>query len=271
MTDIEFDEIDKAVSSALGDVPAPGGSLAASRGKSSTDIHVRSSVSTTLKRPSVPARRPNSGRFMDVVTPSASVRPVATERPLPTGKPAYDFPRGEAQPTGPVINSDNADDQPMSSPFLSDAKVEKRPLGAFSDAVVEEPNHDESISLPDEPDQPLPPTDLNHETMGIELDHLLTATTEDEDGGTDTSEPTPAPAASIEPPVPSIIQQYQEQPSTATTESGAMFDTDQYHAPLTPPAKKTSGWMVVIWILVLIVIGAGLGAAAYYFVLPTLL
>ena len=74
-----------------------------------------------------------------------------------------------------------------------------------------------------------------------------------------------------QPPVVSITQQYAESPSTgdapATT---SIFDTDAYKKPLAHPKKKSSGWLVVLWIAVLLIVGAGAGAAVYFYVLPLL-
>ena len=68
----------------------------------------------------------------------------------------------------------------------------------------------------------------------------------------------------------SITQQYTEQPSTGDQPTGAIFDTEAYRKPLSHPAKKKSGWLYVLWIVLLLVVGAGAGAAVYFFVLPKL-
>jgi hypothetical protein len=64
---------------------------------------------------------------------------------------------------------------------------------------------------------------------------------------------------------PSIPQQYREEPSSGEKESGAIYDTDTYHQPLTHPAKKKSGWLWVLWIVIILLVGAGGGAALYFF------
>jgi len=66
----------------------------------------------------------------------------------------------------------------------------------------------------------------------------------------------------------SITQQYTEQPSS-TEASGAIYDTEAYHQPVAAaPVKKHSGIWVFLWILLLIILGAGAGVAFYLFVLP---
>jgi hypothetical protein len=67
----------------------------------------------------------------------------------------------------------------------------------------------------------------------------------------------------------SISQQYKEQP-VANQSSGAIFDTETYHKPLTVQPKKRSGALTIVWIILLIILGAGAGVAFYLFVLPNL-
>jgi hypothetical protein len=77
------------------------------------------------------------------------------------------------------------------------------------------------------------------------------------------------PTSTVEPVVPkgpiSIPQQYKEEPSTGDAKNGAIYDTDTYHhQPLAHPKKKKSGWMWVIWIILILIIGAAAGAALYW-------
>jgi hypothetical protein len=68
----------------------------------------------------------------------------------------------------------------------------------------------------------------------------------------------------------SITQQYTQQPSTGDKPVANMFDTSAYKKPQMVTGKKKSGWLVVLWIFLLLVIGGGIGAAVYFFVLPRL-
>jgi hypothetical protein len=68
----------------------------------------------------------------------------------------------------------------------------------------------------------------------------------------------------------SITQQYTPQPSTGDKPVANMFDTSAYKKPQMVTGKKKSGWLVVLWIFLLLVIGGGVGAAVYFFVLPRL-
>jgi hypothetical protein len=67
----------------------------------------------------------------------------------------------------------------------------------------------------------------------------------------------------------SITQQYTEQPS-ANQQSGSIYDTENYHQPLAHNAKKRSGAWVILWIFLLVILGAGAGVAFYFYVLPML-
>ena len=67
----------------------------------------------------------------------------------------------------------------------------------------------------------------------------------------------------------SITQQYKEQPSS-NQQSGAIFDTESYHQPVIKPAHKKSSWLIIVWILLLVLLGAAAGWAVYTFVLPML-
>lgn len=192
---------------------------------------------------------------------------------------------------------------PLTSPFLSDTKVEKRPLGGTvvpepPTALVNTSNEDEmanevlsetdtSAQLPANPtdiSQPPLPEELSGDLMAIESD-TNNATPKDEMqplqspvGVLSTEQqkpvvakqpmPLPSPTLSStteEKPVStgpiSIPQQYHEQPNTGDKANGSIYDTDTYHQPLAHPAKKKSGWLWVLWIVIILALGAGGGAA----------
>lgn len=193
------------------------------------------------------------------------------------------------------------DPQPLTSPFITDAKVEKRPLGG---APVEEPGRapvlgalaaeDESVHATDPADQ-LPatpgdvetqlPPELQSDLMAIETDGDTSAaaeSTKENRVEPSVSQPTTdvaaVPAATVSTPdakssansavasgPTSIPQQYQEAPSTSDEQNGSIYDTASYHQPLAHPAKTKSGWLWVIWILLLLIVGGG-GAVALYFI-----
>lgn len=181
--------------------------------------------------------------------------------------------------------------EPLSSPFLPDAKVEKRPLGRpeplqssvdlAAELVSETPStsFDDPISPNKDaqlPEQPLP-AELSSDVLDIETDTVASS-----------EEPMPQPEASPEimaagpnqPTTPSqpqtgpeantgrilssdsIPQQYKVQQPAEKPEEQAnpIYDAQ----PLAHPASKKPGWIWIVAIILIILIGAGGGAAVYY-------
>lgn len=205
-------------------------------------------------------------------------------------------PQNDESVLEPVVSSEPTDlEAPLSSPFLPDAKVEKRPLGrpttesapvvdlaaeltanapesttatagiAFEDTAS--PGRDAQL-----PEQPLP-AELGSELLTIEtsMDNLPPEPVQAPQSAT-APESNPAQAASLaQAPEPtrvitgaSIPQQYKVQPQTPMDEApaaGTIYDAQ----PLVHTAEKKSSW---IWKLVAIIaialLGAGGGAAIYY-------
>jgi len=171
------------------------------------------------------------------------------------------------------------ENSPLTSPFLPGTKVEKRPLGAnaiattVSDDIVEV---DENAQLPANPKdvEPILPEELHGDVMAIESDTTTPPPTPEKPAVAEAA-PMPSSAtfheAKVEKEEPkitgptSISQQYREEPSTGDQASGAIYDTDSYHQPLAHPAKKKSGWMWIVWIILILIVGAAGGAALYFF------
>lgn len=368
MKDLDFDELDRAVNSLMGDVPktAPekkddepqtltiSPTLTKDATPDFSKIEDNAAViapstppsepapsrpepaaATSLPVPSRPPAARRAGRFMDVVHPSSVSKKPATpvSRQGVTVEPA-----APAKSTAPVIAesptveqassidtsaipapttpsaSDNewpdpldiagykhedepVEDQPLSSPFLSGTKVEKRPLGGATSAdepeavEAQEPDRtpvlganasdtatkdDPNDQLPAQPEIEVPlPEELQGDLVAIESgSHSVAAPNKVE------SEPTRSVENESQPPVTttadepkedvvpsgptSIPQQYKEEKTTGDTVSGAIYDTDTYHQPLAHPAEKKSGWMWVLWIAIILVVGAGGGAALFF-------
>jgi len=358
MQDIDFDEIDRAVSSVTNPSREP-------RAPSADEPASNPAISSH-SAPSLAARR-SSGRFMDVVHPSSDMRPhapaaatfrreevsLSTERtevparpaespvtpsveafaPAPVTGPAIDEaptrsafhwpdpidvaetnhiapvvtavepavePAVEIAPVVedvPAVSAEDAFATSLESPFLTNAKVEKRPLGAFSFNESELPLIDDFPHQPGAVTDTVPAdagttiedaTELDEDILLLEADNeesnapdepdvTSSASVESVDAAvvpaeTETSQPAPAPTPVDDTPVgpTSITQQYKEHPSTDSQASGAIYDTSTYHQPLAHPAKKGSSFLIIVWILALILVGAGIGAAVYFFVIPLL-
>lgn len=323
MNDIDFDELDRAVSSVItpnasNDTPAPQPAAPSVPAESTP-------APATTPAPS-PAARRSSGRFMDVVHPSSDMRtgtgstqsrpldvpsrPTATPTPAPaaprsTESSSFQWPDPldmmgdtstpeEKQPEAPEEPTSDESQTPMDSPFLSDAKVEKRPLGsptpvksleeslAELTAETSAAADEASASAPSSP-PPAAAGAVDVSALEVSEETLIGASTSSDTtpGATpipdDVEDPIPAfkgAEVTAEAPVvtgpTSITQQYKEHTSTTEQPSGAIYDTESYHQPLAHPQKKQSSLAVIFWILGLIVLGAGLGAAMYFFVLPLL-
>jgi len=325
MTDIDFDELDKAVNSAMSNPPT----------SDNVAINSQPTVNQNVAVSAQPGvANPRTGRFMDVVPPNANTRVNISVPSRVVSREGNDLDPNnviekvdataaassvvladEVNPTqnqttasnssselssdsaAPITNTENEDadidqisddisktmvdtnNQPIDTPFLADAKVDKRPLGAFSEQasspepqtvstpetpVVEQPVSDsvEVEKVESSSQQPVvtePQTQDNVQqvsSMSIQPEITSPVSTETRDSQTVG--------------VASINQQYKEQPSSGDQTNGSIYDTDAYHKAVLKPVKKKSGWLMVLWIFLLLVVGAGSGAAVYFFVLPNL-
>lgn len=183
--------------------------------------------------------------------------------------------------------------EPLVSPFLADAKVEKRPLGGnlnqSQNETVEEPGHSPVLgvlaqedSVDSAEDNQLPPKlaelpppplpeELRGDLMAIESDNRPAVHEPEPASLTPTPAPTAAPAAELSTEqavkaasASSITQQYRPEPSRVEQPSGAVYDTVAYHQPLSHPSKKKSGWLWVVAVIAILLLGAASGAALYF-------
>jgi len=284
VNDIDFEELDRAVSSALGPDAV----------KSPAATSPPAAAPQPSQEPPIPspAARRSSGRFMDVVHPSSDMRSgggSTQSRQLavparPTTTPAPDQTVEEAAPPaqgssfqwpdpldiaeGPKTEPESEPEtEPQDSPFMNTEKIEKRPLGAFSNEkppeeqkpLSPEPKPEAATETPAETTPPIAEAGaVDVSALDMSEEALI--------GGTKQADT--EPEASSAP--TAITQQYKEQPSTTEQPSGAIFDTESYHKPLAHPVKKQSSALMIVWIIGLILLGGGLGAAMYFFVLPLL-
>lgn len=337
MTELDFEELDKAVNSVMGKSSAPSNDqtsaspadVGSSENQPDAPAAVPVATSPQAVAPattsaSLAARR-GSGRFMDVMrTPgdvAKKVSPTPPTSPAPnfvveTLEPSIVTPEKETEPSDvasdlPKLDSwpdsiDFSDEaaappaaeaEPLTSPFIPNAVVEKRPLGGVSGeqpsesevpvaeqdsavapgtevpVVAEQPAKDSTVSGNKQASwgASMPDTDAKAEAateikpaLPAELDSNLVAI---ESGGVQT-----VSEASGDAVLPSgkklgsgsITQQYQEQPSTTDQGHTPIYETGEAHQPLAHPAKKKPGWLWVVLILAFAVIGCGIGAAVYF-------
>ena len=169
MSDFDVDELDKAVNGALTTAPSSSDDSAVSETPVATP---KEEVPVSSETPVVaPAARRSSGRFMDVVHPSSDMRtrqspaivaPLeapSTDQTTPSPSVASDVTTSTTPPT----EADGVDWQaPLESPFLPDAKVEKRPLGDSKPTgeivppSVSDKNDSSDVSEPDTHTMPDP-------------------------------------------------------------------------------------------------------------------
>jgi hypothetical protein len=279
-------------------VSRQGATIAAPESASSTETSAAPDVAAKPQAPPV-----------SMPAPTSHQPPVKSDWPDPLdmanfntdGASKVESPDTKEIPDTPLMPVEEA--APLTSPFLPNTKVAKRPLGgaatADTDAVlpdqgdgggkddltVNDPD-DQLPASPPEVQAPLP-EELQQDLVAIESGAPKTpppendSATEEKEaipGASEIEAETPEPEAVSKPkdtspseavaPVPSgpvsIPQQYREEPSTGDKESGAIYDTDTYHQPLAHPAKKKSGWWLVMWIILILVVGAGAGAALFF-------
>jgi hypothetical protein len=364
MKDLDFDELDRAVSSLMTGIPKTAAPAPSDSGERILNLNSVSpepaTAATTELTPSVLDTTPDvtasplvsrqGGRFMDMVRSSPGSRP-ASARPMPVSRqgatmnpttpvitaepilvtppaatdleevtsnpsPVSDWPdpidmQTKAPDATPVTTdssnvtvtveslhddllsesttsiANEADDATASyTPFLTDSKVEKRPLGAFNDSTTESdlldtPSSDTPAldAVGNEPldaqlaadplDTPIElPAELQKDVMAIEADQETTISSAE----AETVTPVAAPVVNEVKPVRpvtltgpgSIAQQYRTEPTTSDMTHAGIYDAETYKQPLAHPVKKKSGWLLVLWIVLLLALGSGGAAILYY-------
>jgi hypothetical protein len=213
---------------------------------------------------------------------------------------AAEAPTTKAEDNSAPNEQENSDYIETTSPFLPDAKVEKRPLGGTPSTVSVKTDDKTSKSLPvpeekdaiidddltskenneltdeasvsddakgdsSKPIEPLP-AELSKDIIAVEAggtihepDTLEKDGSRAEQGSNPKSAKEHAPA----PGMTSITQQYKIKTATTTPEHMPIYaDNGQ---PLSHPKKTKSGWLTILWIIGLIIVGTGGTLALYFF------
>lgn len=265
------------------------------------------SISTVAPKPAV--KRPSSGRFMDMVHPKGDMRGSA---PLPNlvvpdragAKPAA-TPVVAATPVAvakPEVKEETPPLEAPLTPFLPDAKVEKRPLGAAqptggnipvsSDTkpteTVVEPVETPVTAAPIEPEEsePVETEPINSEPKkkddgsGDEQRALNASDFEKETSAEQELSKIESSEAKTAAETPTIEKvesgdtedlkapkkmTYDEATTTTPKPAAesAIYDTKEYHQPISHPAKQKSGWSTVIIIVIIIVLMVAIAGGAY--------
>lgn len=200
---------------------------------------------------------------------SATLISEIADQPEETGDDDMAAERNETrlEPTEEIPQDESSEPQ---SPFIKGTELEKRPLGAFADAPAGSsgqdgsPETDEATNSASEnvqeelPAVPIP-EELTPEVVSVESDDMEHLVSES-NGSNEVTEETPsghdAPgmAASISP-------QYSSAAEPDEQGDHPVFDTRDYHQPLTPPKKKGHAGLVTALVLVVLAL---LGACAWY-------
>jgi hypothetical protein len=208
-------------------------------------------------QPSGPAiQRPSGGRFMDVVHPSSDMK---TPQPM-TEPPVTPEPSAPEPLQSPQVQPSPVPDIEVASPFLPDAKVEKRPLGGASkdseqmhsdapeeivainaEAVAREEATKDTQAVLDA--SKIDATDsLDKQIQAVEAKHSETAATAEAEA----------------------LRAVESVDTGTTSKQGAIFDVKEYHQPLQYPEKRKSGWGIVVIIVIIIVLAAAVGVGTYF-------
>ena len=253
--------------------PAP--TLSSIRTPSSTTV-----VSTPM---STPAPAVPSAEKLSQPIASSAIQPSA--QPNPTAPIASSYSSPEA-----VEPSDNKNDQPEevasveseipaeivdeassisspqplpTAPFLSDARVEKRPLGANSESAARPPQ-----DVAEEEDAPVSepvslPAELQGDVVAVEASVPLDI---DKAGslsevGSQSSDADLVVDAGVD-----LTAQSIEQTDVDDQVNGSIYDTANYHQPIDgkKPEKKSSPLKWLAWFLVLLIVGVGAGVAYFF-------
>lgn len=321
MSDLDFDELDRAVNSLISKAPTTDTTVK-NDDNQNDDLFISSDIKLDdndllktsdiesdekVERPvfkSLAGQR-SSGRFMDVIHPSSDMRNATskseTTTPLTvsaTSKPSTQTPKPLLNPIiNDIPNKKSSDSDSeieeifketklpsvsaLESPFIAGAKVEKRPLGAFSSDTIKseielsptgEVNEKtdkfiEYEKTEKEVDDQLP-EEFQEDLLKIEsVSSKQTEEKETEKATEKDDIPEFEKDLDLDKPV-QIVQQYKENKPDANKKSGAIYDTNVYHKAPELEEKKKSGWLWVLWIFLLILVGVGAGVVAYFFVLP---
>lgn len=216
----------------------------------------------------------------DLSAPQEAVMPGVAEESAETLQPTAGI-LSDSESVEPVLEND--------SPFIVNAKVEKRPLNAEPLAATEPDTLLQSIDdLMQSAQLPIQEEDTNsfgdtaapevpsYEQKNVsEVPELSNELVKIEATGkasvpqesAPAQEPTPVVVPIPEPNAPvgpsSIPQQYQTQESSGDASHAPIYDANELAVPVAHPAKKKSGWLLVLAVLILLALGSG-GAVVLY-------
>lgn len=326
----QFDDPeDKVVTLSPSDAPKTSAEPAVAQSATPVTTPVQATQAPTSAPSSLATKR--RGQFMDIMSPSQAKAnkpamasrqgvtiqpssrtsaPTVTTEPVKPEVPAA-TPENTQQNTWPdpidmttstvsetpteavteAVTEATDDVAPLTTPFLADAKVEKRPLGNNGSITIADTTEEAAADAQVNPtvDAMAPvvlPEELAGDVMAVESNDLSSHMNDEPHKDTPSEDAKPDEETKIEAPMKpeeaqtpvqeglpeptgpaSIAQQYTEQPSTGDQSNGSIYDTSTYHQAIGGEAtpKKHSSLKWVILIAILLILGAAGGAAAFYF------
>lgn len=306
MTELDFDEIDKAVGQAL-TKPSEG------TDPSKPDMRLpkrRGQYMDFVRQPSGARSATGGARHTPVAIPSRESKVVVPEAPevtneaVITGEPDKDVDvdqatvsdtastveqsseiPAEAQPDESFGEDNSADfdfPAPLDSPFLPGTKPDKRPLGALQDQDASSDMGEPNSNLKDEYGEKdaqinADPTDLATaavmpDELGHDVNSIETTTTHPSETADDATENDNNISATVTEAVEtssvngSITQQYAEKPSSGDQTSGAIYDTSNYHQGLETKPERKMSSSVKFILWAVVLLMVGMAFGAAYFV-----
>lgn len=225
------------------------------------------STTQTMEPVTSPVTEKSTSDWPDPIDTATPVAPdasavTATENPEPPVTP-------------PELNMADTSTNPLDSPFLPDAKVEKRPLGQTQPIEQPDTNVDSQTEYTPESSADLP-DELSGGVLAVESNDLHaddTSTKAPQETppvtpAEQSAEPQPAAIADLPddtiPVQASIPPQYKPDDSEAEpAEHSALYD-EVSNAHAAKPPKKKHGWVIMLAIIGLVLLGCAGGVAVYY-------
>lgn len=253
-----------------------------------TKLDIKKDRPTRLTvKPTVPATARGANRgFIDIMAPKPSLKapprtsptivplnnvnppvlPVQPANQLEEKEPAMPLkmpvltvqpPKAIELPAEPVEDDEESElaelkmPQANSTPFVNADKVEKRPLGAYSEYSPDEAKPKPAAVQPKETENSSVPPELSPDMLAVESGESLPERPE---------------------PKPSISPQYKKADKAVDTTPRPVYDAQDYHPPLLEAKverKKMAIWLkIVIVVAILVLLGVG-GYLAYQFMMQT--
>lgn len=192
-----------------------------------------------------------------VQTPPAEDIEAKPEKPVETASPFLADAKVDKRPLGGVATSEQSKEPVDSAAAKNDAEKSTGPLMPSGEMSALPVNDQQNEDTPQAAPAPMPP-EFHEDLLAVEADRQADVASVKSQEAPATIEQ--ASAAQVGP--LSITQQYKEKLSTGDQSHTPIYDTNVQ--PLTHPPLKKSGWWVVASIIAVIVVSVGIAAVLYF-------